>query len=158
MTEKLRAAADGADGAGGASGAGDSDGPSIASFVQGFLLDRLKEHYLDDVALDEAVKLIRSTGGQLSVEEFGERVGLSRKQLERKFVATVGTTPKTFARISRLLNVCHHLDRYRECTLTRLAHECGYFDQAHFIREFSVFTGFTPKAFFAKNNIKFAEL
>lgn len=130
----------------------------LASFVQGFLLDRLKEHYKDDVALDEAVKLIRSTGGQLSVEEVGERVGLSRKQLERKFVATVGTTPKTFARISRFLNVCHHLDSYRESTLTRLAHECRYFDQAHFIREFSVFTGFTPKAFFAKNNVKFAEL
>ncbi len=134
------------------------DGASFASVVQGFLLDRLAEHYKDDVALDEAVKLIRSTGGQLSVEEVGERVGLSRKQLERKFVATVGTTPKTFARISRFLNICHHLDRYRGSTLTRLAHECGYFDQAHFIREFNTFTGFTPKAFFEKNNVKFAEL
>ena len=126
--------------------------------MQGFLLDRLEEHYKDDAALDEAVKLIRSTGGRLSIEEVGESVGLSRKQLERKFVSTVGTTPKTFARISRFLNICHHLDKYRGSTLTRLAHECGYFDQAHFIREFSAFTGFTPKAFFAKNNVKFAEL
>lgn len=158
LMKKLRAAADGTDGAGGASGAGDADGADLASYVQGFLLDRLKEHHKDDVALDEAVKLIRSTGGQLSVEEVGERVGLSRKQLERKFVVTVGTTPKTFARISRFLNVCHHLDRYRDSTLTRLAHECGYFDQAHFIREFSAFTGFTPKAFFEKNNVSYAEL
>ncbi|MXX03033.1 MAG: helix-turn-helix transcriptional regulator [Gemmatimonadetes bacterium] len=155
MTEKLHVAAGGA---GVASSTGGADGAGLASVVQGFLLDRLEEHYKDDVALDEAVKLIRSTGGQLSVEEVGERVGLSRKQLERKFVATVGTTPKTFARISRFLNICHHLDRYRDSTLTRLAHECGYFDQAHFIREFNAFTGFTPKAFFAKNNVKFAEL
>ncbi len=143
LMEKLRAA---------------TGGEGFASVVQGFLLDRLDEHYKDDVPLDEAVKLIRSAGGQLAVEEVGERVGLSRKQLERKFVASVGTTPKTFARISRFLNICHHLDRYRESTLTRLAHECGYFDQAHFIREFSAFTGFTPKAFFDKNNVKFAEL
>ncbi|MXZ75043.1 MAG: helix-turn-helix transcriptional regulator [Gemmatimonadetes bacterium] len=167
LMEKIRAVASGMGGAsstGGASGTGGAGGTSgaggsgLASVVQGFLLDRLKEHFKDDVALDESVKLIRSTGGQLSVEEVGERVGLSRKQLERKFVATVGTTPKTFARISRFLNICHHLDRYRDSTLTRLAHECGYFDQAHFIREFSVFTGFTPKAFFDKNNVKFAEL
>ena len=149
LMEQLRTAAGGAGGAGGA---------DLASVVQEFLLDRLKEYRKDDVALDKAVKLIRSTGGQLSVEEVGEHVGLSRKQLERKFVSTVGTTPKTFARISRFLNICHHLDRYRGSTLTRLAHECGYFDQAHFIREFNAFTGFTPKAFFEKNNVKFAEL
>ncbi|MCY3556429.1 MAG: helix-turn-helix domain-containing protein [Gemmatimonadetes bacterium] len=149
LMEKLRTAACGASGAGGA---------GFASVVQGFLLDRLEEHYKDDAALDEAVKLIRSTGGQLPVEEVGERVDLSRKQLERKFAATVGTTPKTFARISRFLNICHHLGRYRDSTLTRLAHECGYFDQAHFIREFSAFTGFTPKAFFAKNNVSYTEL
>ena len=155
LMEKIHVAAGGT---GGASGTGGEDGAGFASVVQGFLLDRLDEHYRDDVALDEAVKLIRSTGGQLSVEEVGERVGLSRKQLERKFVATVGTTPKTFARISRFLNICHHLDRYRGSTLTRLAHECGYFDQAHFIREFNDFTGFTPKAFFEKNNVKYADL
>ena len=156
--EKLRAAAAGAGGAGGEGFASGAGGAGFAAGLQEFLLDRLAEHYKDDSALDEAVKLIRSTGGQLSVEEVGERVCLSRKQLERKFVATVGTTPKTFARISRFLNICHHLDWYRDSTLTRLAHECGYFDQAHFIREFSAFTGFTPKAFFAKNNVKFAEL
>lgn len=151
LMEKLRTA-------GGTGGTGGTGGADFASVVQGFLLDRLEEHHKDDAALDEAVKLIRSTGGRLSIEEVGESVGLSRKQLERKFVSTVGTTPKTFARISRFLNICHHLDKYRGSTLTRLAHECGYFDQAHFIREFSAFTGFTPKAFFAKNNVKFAEL
>lgn len=66
-------------------------------------------------------------------------------------------TPKTFSRISRFLNICHHLDGYLDSKLTRLAHECGYFDQAHFIREFCAFTGFTPKAFFAKNNVKFTD-
>ena len=149
LMEQLHTATGGAGGAGGA---------DFARVVQEFLLDRLKEHRKDDRALDEAVKLIRAAGGQLSIEEVGERVGLSRKQLERKFVSTVGTTPKTFARISRFLNICHHVDRYRGKTLTQLAYECGYFDQAHFIREFNAFTGFTPKAFFAKNNVKFAEL
>ncbi len=133
-------------------------GADFARVVQRFLLVRLKENHQDDTALDEAVKLIRSAGGQLSIEEVGQRVGLSRKQLERKFASTVGTTPKTFARISRFLNICHHLDGHRGKTLAQLAYECGYFDQAHFIREFTAFSGFTPKAFFAKNNVKFADI
>ena len=133
-------------------------GAEFAGVVQGFLLDRLEAFRKDDAALDEAVKLIRSAGGQLSIEEVGRRVGLSRKQLERKFASTVGTTPKTFSRISRFLNICHHLDGHRGKTLTQLAYECGYFDQAHFIREFTAFSGFTPKAFFDKNNVKFADI
>ena len=133
-------------------------GADFAHVVQRFLQDRLTEYHKDDAALDEAVKLIRSAGGQLSIEEVGQRVDLSRKQLERKFTATVGTTPKTFARISRFLNICHHLDGHRDKTLTQLAYECGYFDQAHFIREFTAFSGFTPKAYFAKNNVKFADI
>lgn len=133
-------------------------GTEYAGVVQRFLLDRLEAYRKDEAALDEAVKLIRSAGGQLSIEKVGQRVGLSRKQLERKFASTVGTTPKTFARISRFLNICHHLDGHRGKTLTQLAYECGYFDQAHFIREFTAFSGFTPKAFFAKNNVKFADI
>ncbi|HEV8069560.1 MAG TPA: helix-turn-helix domain-containing protein [Planctomycetaceae bacterium] len=31
-----------------------------------------------------------------------------------------------------------------ETELTGLAHDCGYFDQAHFIKEFRAFTGKTP--------------
>ena len=133
-------------------------GTDFAQVVQQFLLDRLTEYRTNDSALDKAVKLIRSAGGQLSIEEVGQRVGLSKKQLARKFAATVGTTPKTFARTSRFLNICHHLDGHRGKTLTQLAYECGYFDQAHFIREFTAFSGFTPKAFFAKNNVKFADM
>jgi AraC-like DNA-binding protein len=31
-----------------------------------------------------------------------------------------------------------------DADLTRLAYECGYFDQAHFIKDFKAFVGKTP--------------
>jgi AraC-like DNA-binding protein len=34
-----------------------------------------------------------------------------------------------------------------ETDLTGLAYQCGYFDQAHFIKEFRAFTGKTPSEY-----------
>ena len=126
--------------------------------VQRFLLDRLAEHRKEDTSLDRAVKLIRESKGQLSMEEIGKRTGLTKKQLERRFVPAIGTPPKTFARISRFLNICRHLEEHQGKTLTELSYQCGYFDQAHFIKEFRQFSGFTPKEFFARNDVGFADL
>lgn len=126
--------------------------------VQHFLTERLAEHKRDEPEVDEAVKLVRQTKGRLSIDELCQRTGFSKKQLERKFLASVGTTPKVFSRITRFLDICHHLKENTHKTLTDLAHECGFHDQAHFIKEFKAFSGFTPKEFFAKNNVVFTDL
>lgn len=129
-----------------------------AAVVQQFLAGRLQQNKKNDPALDHAVKLIRESRGQLSIEEVCHQTGLGKKQLERKFTLAIGTTPKTLARVSRFLNICHHLEEHRNKTLTELTYQCGYFDQAHFIREFREFSGFTPKEFFARNNVAFSEI
>ena len=128
------------------------------NLVQEFLLERLKENKKNNKALDDAVKLIRQSKGQLSIADVTMHVNLSKKQLERYFLPALGTTPKTFARISRFLNICHSLEEHKNKTLTELSYECGYFDQAHFIKEFSEFSGYTPKEYFARNNVGFADL
>ena len=128
------------------------------TLIQKFLLARLEEHKKNEHSLDDAIRLIRESKGQLSMEEVCKRTGFSKKQLERKFIRSVGTTPKIFARVSRFLNICHHLEEYGNRSLTELAHECGYFDQSHFIKEFREFSGYTPKEFFARKNVGFADL
>lgn len=127
--------------------------------VQEFLLARLSENKREDhLAVDTAVKLIRQTKGQLSIDDVCRQTGFSKKQLERKMLASVGTTPKVFSRITRFLDICHHLKENKHKTLTQLAYECGFHDQAHFIKEFKAFSGFTPKLFFEKNNVVFTAL
>ncbi|MDN5204782.1 helix-turn-helix transcriptional regulator [Fulvivirgaceae bacterium BMA10] len=126
--------------------------------VKDFLLKRLCENKNDYTSIDKAVRLIRSSKGQMSLEEIGEKTGFSKKQLERKFLTTVGTSPKVFSRISRFLHICKNLEEQNGKILTQLAYECGYFDQSHFIKEFKEFSGFTPKAFFEKNNVVFADM
>lgn len=126
--------------------------------VEAFLLNMLNKFQKKDNKIDEAVKLIRNTKGQLSIDEVCETTGFTKKQLERKFLPVVGTTPKIFSRVCRFLNICHHLDEQKGKSLTDLAYECGYYDQAHFINEFKEFSGFTPKDFFAKENIWFTQV
>ncbi len=126
--------------------------------LQQFLLEQLQIHSMVDAPLEQAIKMIRESKGKSSIEEVCERTGLSKKQLERKFLTAVGTTPKTFSRLSRFLHVCHQFKDYKEKTLTELSYDCGYFDQAHFIKEFREFSGFTPKEFFMRNGIVFADM
>jgi AraC-like DNA-binding protein len=126
--------------------------------VEEFLIKQLRQHRKYDSKIDEAVKLIRSTKGMLSIEEICAKSGFSKKQLERKFESSVGAMPKIFSRITRFLYICQHLDEQRNKSLTALTHECGFYDQAHFIKEFKAFSDFTPKEFFAKNNVYFSDI
>lgn len=126
--------------------------------VESFLLACLGKYRKTDTQIDDSIKFLRNSKGRLSIEEICEQTGFSKKQMERKFLATIGTTPKIFSRISRFLNLCQHLELHKGKTLTELTHDCGYYDQAHFIKEFKEFSGYTPKEFFTKENVYFSEL
>lgn len=126
--------------------------------VQRFCLSRRAEFARDDREIDRAARLIRQTAGQLPIAEVCEQVGVTEKQLQRKFVAAVGTTPKIFARVSRFLHICRHMDDYRDKTLAELAQHCGYADQSHFNRDFKRFAGLTPKQFLRRDDVGYADL
>jgi AraC-like DNA-binding protein len=126
--------------------------------VEEFLLDKLAQFQKEESKTDNAIKLIRQTKGTLSIESICAETGFSKKQLERKFLSTVGTTPKVFSRITRFLNICQNLKEQSNQTLSQLTHDCGFYDQAHFIKEFKAFSGFTPKEFYEKENVFFSEI
>lgn len=126
--------------------------------VELFLLEKLHQYKKNSQETDNAIKLIRETKGTLTIEEVCAKTGFSKKQLERNFLASVGIMPKLFSRITRFLNICQNLGEQKDKTLTQLTYECGFYDQAHFIKEFKAFSGFTPKEFFEKGNVYFSEI
>ncbi len=126
--------------------------------IEEFLLRQLRKNHHGDGATDEIIRHIRYSGGNGSVEDICSKFGLTRRTLERKFINTIGISPKLFSRISRFLNLCHHLENHSHKSLTEITYECGYYDQAHFIREFKAFSGLTPKEFFRTRKIAFADL
>jgi len=83
--------------------------------------------------------------GDINVSVLSNEFKISIRQLERKFKQEVGLSPKLYFRILRLQNAKEALSSLNIETLTTTAHDSGFFDQAHFVREFKFFMKETPK-------------
>lgn len=113
--------------------------------VEKFLLSRLNSTTPDQLVAG-ALGLIYKTQGKIRMKELAEQLHTSQSPLEKRFRQVVGASPKKFASIVRFKNVLQQYDRSR--SLTELGYAAGFYDQAHFIKEFRSFTGRTPEDFF----------
>lgn len=111
--------------------------------LEAFLLERLRQRAPDPM-VSEALRLLSMTRGQIRVSELSAALHTSASPLEKRFRREVGATPKQFASLLRFREILKH----RQPDLTKAAYEAGYFDQAHFIRDFKAFTGETPGKYF----------
>jgi AraC-like DNA-binding protein len=100
--------------------------------------------------------LVRHAGGRLEasrgvvpVGALTDAAGVSGTHLAAQFKFHVGVTPKRVARIYRFARLIMSVDALHPAGLAELAHTAGYFDQAHFSREFKDFTGHTPTEYLA---------
>lgn len=76
-----------------------------------------------------------------------EELGLSERQLRRRFLESVGYGPKTLQRVLRFRRFLRRLDAADgDADLARLAADCGFADQAHLTRECSRLAGLSPAA------------
>ena len=98
-----------------------------------------------DRRVQTAVRIISRGRGLVSIDEVAADVSLTRRHLERMFLATVGITPKRLARITRFQHALRMLeDSDAPSRGTHTAAACGYADQAHFIRDFRDLAGCAP--------------
>ncbi|HKA23237.1 MAG TPA: helix-turn-helix transcriptional regulator [Blastocatellia bacterium] len=121
--------------------------------VEQLLLCRLYESKRVDDGLLKTTALILQSGGCVPVEMLAGHLGISLRKLDRMFNTRVGLTPKALCRVIRFQQVFKLLERgQRKRDWALIATECGYYDQAHFIKEFSAFAGQAPTSYFAGQN------
>jgi AraC-like DNA-binding protein len=115
--------------------------------LERFWLGQLQGAAPDPVATAAASR-IKESYGAVRIEKLAREAGLSLSALERRFRKVVGTSPRKFASIVRL----RHALRLRTVggNLTEIAYQAGYFDQAHFTKDFRNFTGLAPRSFFQR--------
>jgi len=82
------------------------------------------------------------------VGELGGRLGISERQLRRRFEHAVGYPPKTLARVLRLQRFLGLAER-DGADLARLAADAGYADQPHLTRDCAELAGLPAAALLA---------
>jgi AraC-like DNA-binding protein len=125
--------------------------PERIKFIELFLLNRLTDTETINRIVKPTVETILTANGQLSVNELSKLTKINRRQLERKFSTAIGLSPKQLSKTIRLQATLMMLLNKNVTSLTALAYENEYYDQAHFIKDFKELTGVTPKEFYGSN-------
>lgn len=125
-----------------------------AAVVDKFLLKALRKQRdgtLHKVSVLSAILAqLHRHKGNIPVAHMAYNSNSSVRNFNRNVTEMTGLSPKVLARIIRLqsfLNI--HTE---DATLTDTLYRCGYYDQAHFIREFREIAGTTPNSFFKEEN------
>jgi AraC-like DNA-binding protein len=92
--------------------------------------------------VSSACRLLQRDSSAGIVERAAARAGVSHRHLRRLFVERVGIGPARYAQLARFARALPLVSSAR--TLTDVAASAGYFDQAHFCRDFRAFAGMTP--------------
>lgn len=116
------------------------------TIIEKYLLTNFSEKNLyNNLRISTALEKAALYGGNISMDELTNLACLSYKQFDRIFSDLVGLHPKQFMKVIRLQNVFRLLSNSSRNNLLDIAFLAGYYDQAHFNKEFKQFTGYTPK-------------
>ena len=124
-------------------------------FIEHALHSLLSENGRTEPAVDRALHLIGRSRGQARVSDLAAEIGVSCRHLTRQFQRAVGLSPKEFGRISRFLHALQLLTAGNHRSLTDVALDCGFFDQAHFNHEFRELAGMSPGDLSTFPNVSF---
>jgi AraC-like DNA-binding protein len=125
--------------------------------IANFIDNKIRPLTLAEQSISLLTQHIMANSGLLKTRELAAQLYLCPKQTERKFYQYTGFSPKQFSRIVRFEKSI--LAMYsRGDKLSSVAHELGYYDQSHFIKDFKEFSGKNPTAYFSDDLSVFLDL
>jgi len=99
-------------------------------------------------SIERACRVIGQPADSSSLDHAANAVGYTTRHLRRVFLDFVGTAPGDYMRLRRFNTALGQMRSSQN--LTEIALAAGYYDQAHFCREFKDFAGLTPTAYRAQ--------
>ncbi|WP_181438688.1 AraC family transcriptional regulator [Paenibacillus sambharensis] len=99
--------------------------------------------------LNQVIDHIQADKSLTRVEDICMHFDVNMRTLQRLFSQYVGLTPKWVIKLYRLQHAAEVMDQGGSLNLLQLAHELGYHDQSHFIRDFKAAVGVTPASYMA---------
>lgn len=102
-------------------------------------------------AVDFALRRFARAPDMPRIAALAQAADISRRRFIEIFQQQVGLTPKLYGRIRRFHAVLRQIDGGQGAIAgvnwADIAAACGYYDQAHFIRDFRAFAGITPSRY-----------
>jgi AraC-like DNA-binding protein len=114
------------------------------AILESFIAGRVADARRPAPAVAWALGRLQRSGGRVAIGALAAEIGWSRKRLIAQFRDQVGAPPKTVARLLRFNRAIRLLGAGNGTSWAALAQDCGYYDQAHFNRDFRAFAGCTP--------------
>ena len=99
--------------------------------------------------VQRAIEALVAAHGNADLDWAAVQANLSPRQFRRRCLEESGLTPKHLCRVLRFRRACQIAGAADRLNWSAIALEAGYFDQAHLIRDFRMFTGLTPMAVFS---------
>lgn len=118
------------------------------TLLDSFLVTRLRTGPAVAAGVQAAWQQLAAQLGRARPAAVAAQVGWSERALERRFQEQVGLSPKSVARVLRFRRSLRLLEADRRASA--IVEICGYYDQAHFNREFKEMTTRSPSRFLAE--------
>ncbi len=122
------------------------DKRAIDKSIVGNITPKIQNLLPKDILKDDFFRIMRvfNKNTDVSINELSLKSSFSLKNIERIFDKRVGLSPKKFTRIMRFQKAHKEISTKGLANLVTIALSSGYFDQAHFNREYKKLVGFNP--------------
>lgn len=116
--------------------------------VEDFLLENFLSKFVQNPCVEYAVSEIMRQPDQTNLGRLNQKIGYSQKHFIAMFKSQIGITPKSYLKIIRFQKAVGETEKFDEIDWAQISQDCGFYDQAHFINDFKLFSGFTPEEYF----------
>lgn len=124
----------------------------LTEYLDNFLFKRFEP--FSNIYLEQVIQAIFENCIDFSVKKCAEHIGVSRQYLNRLFQSHLGVSIKKFHEIVRFRqSINQKLFENPNESFTKLAYECNFNDQSHFVKTYKSLTSNSPKVFFSKGTI-----
>ena len=101
----------------------------------------LQARPLHHCAVDYALRRFAHAPVVVTVRDVARSTGWSERRFSQVFREEVGLSPKVWCRVRRFQRAVNELHAGVDVPWSKLALDCGYYDQSHFANEFRAFSG-----------------
>lgn len=118
----------------------------MGAVADAYLLSQLKKQKLNHnkEKISYIINSINSNKGLMNVDTLAFDTNMSIRNFERQFIENIGVPAKLYCCIARFNQALELKLRNPGILWTTVAHQLGYFDQTHLIKDFKRFTGQVP--------------